>query len=283
MFFNKATIIGVGLIGGSFALALRGKGLSMNIHGFGRNEDNLRKAKEIGIVDEYSTDLRYACMDSDLVVLATPVGRFMEIAGLLKGVIAGNAVVTDVGSVKGRLVYDLEALMPENTFYVGSHPIAGSDRSGIEDSRHDLFKNALCIVTPTENSDTGAVKKIVSIWNAFGARVEMMDPLKHDRIYAAVSHLPHIIAYASVNTINAVDEEYIKYAGQGFRDMTRIAMSSPELWRDISLHNKDNLMDMINTFRDNLDRIFCFLREGNGAGIEEEFLRAQQLRMRLKQ
>lgn len=282
MFFNKVTIAGVGLIGASFALALRKNGLSRNIHGYGRSEDNLRQAKGMGIIDSYSTDICSVCKDSDLLVLATPVGRFREIILKLRDSLSKNAIVTDVGSVKGKLVYDLEASMPEGAFYIGSHPIAGSDKSGIADSRPDLFNNALCIITPTEASNKEAIDKVGSIWKAFGARLEFMDPFRHDEIYAAVSHLPHIIAYSIVNTINDIDNRYIEYAGQGFKDATRIALSSPELWRDISIFNKDNLLKMISIFRNNLDAISHCLEKDNESGIEKEFQRAQQLRMRLK-
>lgn len=282
MFFNKVTIAGVGLIGASFALALRKNGLSRNIHGYGRSEDNLRQAKGMGIIDSYSTDICSVCKDSDLLVLATPVGRFREIILKLRDSLSKNAIVTDVGSVKGKLVYDLEASMPEGAFYIGSHPIAGSDKSGIVDSRPDLFNNALCIITPTEASNKEAMDKVGSIWKTFGARLEFMDPFRHDEIYAAVSHLPHIIAYSIVNTINDIDNGYIEYAGQGFKDATRIALSSPELWRDISIFNKDNLLKMISIFRNNLDAISRCLEEDNESGIEKEFQRAQQLRMRLK-
>lgn len=282
MFFNKVTIAGVGLIGASFALALRKNGLSRNIHGYGRSEDNLRQAKGMGIIDSYSTDICSVCKDSDLFVLSTPVGRFREIILKLRDSLSKNAIVTDVGSVKGKLVYDLEESMPEDAFYIGAHPIAGSDKSGIVDSRPDLFNNALCIITPTEASNKEAMDKVGSIWKTFGARLEFMDPFRHDEIYAAVSHLPHIIAYSIVNTINDIDNGYIEYAGQGFKDATRIALSSPELWRDISIFNKDNLLKMIDIFRNNLDAISRCLEEGNESGIEKEFQRAQQLRMRLK-
>lgn len=282
MFFNKVTIAGVGLIGASFALALRKNGLSRNIHGYGRSEDNLMQAKGMGIIDSYSTDICSVCKDSDLLVLATPVGRFREIILKLRDSLSKNAIVTDVGSVKGNLVYELEASMPEGAFYIGSHPIAGSDKSGIVDSRPDLFNNALCIITPTKASNKEAMDKVGSIWKAFGSRLEFMDPFRHDEIYAAVSHLPHIIAYSIVNTINDIDNRYIEYAGQGFKDATRIALSSPELWRDISIFNKDNLLKMISIFRNNLDAISRCLEEGNESGIEKEFQRAQQLRMRLK-
>jgi len=282
LFFSKVSIIGVGLLGASFALALREKGLCKTIIGYGRSEENLKRAKERGIIDDYSLDVRNACEDSDLILLSTPVGAFKDIAERIKDTLKRGAIITDVGSVKGRLVHELELLMPDGAHYIGSHPIAGSDKSGIDDARADLFNNARCIITPTEKSDESAKREIISIWGAVGAKVEMMDPFTHDEIYAAVSHFPHIIAYSIVNTVGDVDSKYIGYAGKGFKDTTRIALSSPEMWRDISIFNKENLMKMMDVFRENLDKITKCLMENNAPCIEEEFLRAQTLRKKLK-
>ncbi len=282
IFFNKVTIIGVGLLGASFALALKKNGLCKIIYGYGRNEDNLRRAKERGIIDDCSLDVCKACKDSDLILLATPVGVFVEIAEKIKGAVKKGALITDVGSVKGGLVHELESLMPDGVYYIGSHPIAGSDKSGIDDARPDLFNNARCIITPTGNSDKDSQEIVVSLWKTLGARVELMDPFKHDEIYAIVSHFPHIVAYALVNTVGDVDSKYIGYAGQGFKDTTRIALSSPEMWRDISIFNKDNIIKMLDVFRDNLDNMSQYLKENNTSGIEKEFLKAQELRKKLK-
>ncbi|MBI5211996.1 MAG: prephenate dehydrogenase/arogenate dehydrogenase family protein [Nitrospirae bacterium] len=282
IFFNKVSIIGVGLIGASFALALREKGLCKTISGCGRKEENLKRAKELRIIDDYSLDVKRACEDSDLILLSTPIGSFKDIVGQIKGVLKKGAIVTDAGSVKGRLVYDLEAAMPEGVYYIGSHPIAGSDKSGIDDARPDLFNNARCIITPTGNSDENAKDKVVSVWESFGARVETADPFKHDDIYAVVSHFPHVVAYALVNTVADIDSKYIEYAGKGFKDTTRIALSSPEMWRDISMFNRDNLIKLMDTFRINLDKVTKYLMENNESGIEEEFFKAQKLRESLK-
>lgn len=282
LFFDKVSIIGVGLLGASFALALREKDLCETIVGFGRSEDNLKRAKERRIIDDYNLDLRYACEGSDLILFSTPVGIFREITERIKDTLKQGAIVTDVGSVKGRLVYEIESLMPEWVYFIGSHPIAGSDKSGIDDARADLFKNARCIITPTEKSDESAKNKVIAIWQAIGANVELTDPFKHDEIYAVVSHLPHIIAYALVNTVGDVNSKYIEYAGQGFKDTTRIALSSPEMWRDISISNKENLIRLLDIFRENLERIEKLLELSNGHGIEKEFLRAQELRKKIK-
>lgn len=282
LFFNKVTIIGVGLTGASFALALKEKGLCKNIIGCGRKENNLRQAKKRRIIDDYTLDVSKSCKDSDLILLSTPVGAFTDIIKLIRGTVKKGAVISDVGSVKGSLVYALESLMPKGVYYIGSHPIAGSDSSGIDDARADLFNNARCIITPTAKSNKKALKTVTSIWEKFGSRVELIDPLKHDEIFGAVSHFPHVVAYAVVNTLESIDSDYIKYAGEGFKDTTRIAMSSPELWRDISLFNRANLLKMIDIFRDNLDEIVRLLEKGDSAGIEKEFSKAQDLRMKIK-
>lgn len=282
IFFNKVTIIGVGLLGASFALALRENGLCKTIYGYGRREDNLKRAKEKGIIDNYSLNAARACEGSDLILLATPVGAFKNIIETVRTSFKKGAIVTDVGSVKGGLVYEIEALMPDGVYYIGSHPIAGSDKSGIDDARADLFNNAKCIITPTENSNSTVNKIIISLWESLGAKTEIMETYKHDEIYAAVSHLPHIVAYAIVNTLGDINSDYIEYAGQGFKDTTRIALSSPEMWRDISIFNKDNLITLMGIFRRNLDKMEKLLEMSDDRGIEEEFSKAQELRKRLR-
>lgn len=279
---NKAAIIGVGLLGASFALALKEMNLCRTISGFGRNENNLKRAKERRIIDEYSIDAVKACEDADFILLSTPVGAFTSLVNSIKGDLKKGAVITDVGSVKGRLVYDLEASLPEGVSYIGAHPIAGSDKSGIDDARPNLFNGARCIITPTENSDDDALNKVASIWNIIGSKVELMNPYKHDEIYAVVSHLPHIIAYALVNTVRDIDSKYIDYAGQGFKDTTRIALSSPEMWRDISIFNKDNLIKLLDSLKEKLQEIEKLLQTGDAVGLENIFLSAQELRKKIK-
>lgn len=282
VFFNKTAILGVGLMGASCGLALKEKRLCTAIVGYGRREENLRQAKRRGIIDAYSLDSRAACEDADLVILATPVGLFSGLVEQIRPSLKKGALVTDVGSVKGCLVPAIEAVMPQGVEYIGSHPIAGGDRSGIEDARADLFSNALCIVTPTSRSDQKAMERVVELWRKLGARVELLDPDMHDEIYATVSHLPHLIAYALVNTVGDINPDYLDYTGQGFRDTTRIALSSPEMWRDIALLNRDNLIKFIGLFRNNLDTLERLLVAADDAGIEEEFRKAQALRRKLQ-
>lgn len=280
--FNQVAIIGVGFLGASFALSLKKAGVCNSIYGYGRNAASLLFAKDSGIVDDYSLDLWKVCTDSDLIVLSTPVGAFQKIIGEINKIAKKGGVITDLGSVKGKLVYDIEKQLPQGVHYIGSHPIAGGEKSGVENARDDLFDNALCIVTPTKNSHTASLDKICRLWESIGSRVELMDPYLHDRVYAIVSHLPHLAAYALVNSVGEIDEDFIKYAGKGFKDMTRIAMSPPELWSDISLLNKENILQMINVFKSNLSKIEKFLKEDDLEGLKREFYRSRELRGRLK-
>lgn len=281
-FFDKIAVLGIGLLGASFALAAKKHGLCKEISGFGRNEDNLIKAKERGIIDSYSLNASESCIDADFVLVATPVGVSENTVNSIKNSLKKGTLVTDVGSVKGAIVTAIEALMPEGIFYVGSHPIAGSERSGIDDAKAELFNNALCIITPTDKSNPAATASIKSIWEKIGARIDTMNPYFHDEIYAAVSHLPHIVAYALVNAINDINPNYIEYSGQGFKDTTRIAMSSSEMWRDIAVENRGNLIKFMDVFRENFDKIERLLKNKDGSGLEKEFLKAKHLREKLR-
>jgi prephenate dehydrogenase len=278
MYFEKVTILGVGLIGASLALALKKHGLCREITGFGRREQNLRSAKEKNIIDSFEMDPAKACDGADLVVFATPVGIFTDIAEKISGALKKNAIVTDVGSVKGNLVREMEKLMPQDVFFVGGHPIAGSDRSGIDTAAAEIFRGAKCIVTPTRNTDKNALEKVTAMWKTMGSVIRTLDPDEHDRIYAAVSHLPHLIAYEIVNTVSDMNESYLAFSGQGFKDTTRIASSQPELWRDICILNKDNLLESIEIFRNNLDRVSQYLRAHDSESLERDFRRARTLR-----
>jgi len=171
--------------------------------------------------------------------------------------------------------------MPEGVAFVGGHPIAGSDRSGIDTATGDLFKGAKCILTPTERTPEGALKRVRDLWDLFGADVSVLSPEEHDLIFGLVSHLPHLLSYALVNTIDSINPEYIHYAGAGFRDTTRVALSSPELWRDICLKNKDNLIKLAGSLKDHIDSIVDALIRDDVDGLETLFRRAQQLRSRL--
>ncbi len=276
--FDRITILGVGLLGASFALALKKNGLCSAITGYGRNRENLQRAKERNIIDSFETDPASACKDSDLIMLSAPVGSFPGLAKAIAPALKKGALLTDVGSVKGKLVREIEKMMPKDVHYIGGHPIAGSDRSGIDSANAELFRNARCVITPTENSDPSALDKIQNLWKALGSEIIILNPEEHDRIYASVSHLPHLIAYAMVNTVAEMDRAYLDFSGKGFMDSTRIACSSEELWNDICLFNRDNLIEVLAVFQKNLDMLDQYLKAGDSDSLKAEFRKARILR-----
>jgi len=276
--FNRIAILGVGLLGASFALALKKNGLCGSITGYGRNRENLLKAKERNIIDSFEQDPAAASRDADLIMLSTPVGSFLDLTKLIAPALKKGAVLTDVGSVKGRLVREIERIIPEHVNYIGGHPIAGSDRSGIDAANPGLFRNAKCIITPTEHSNADALEKIEGLWKALGSDILILNPEEHDRIYASVSHLPHLVAYAMVNTVADMDRSYLDFSGKGFMDATRIASSSEELWNDICLLNRDNLVEVIAVFQKNLDMLTRYLRAGDADSLKHAFRKARTLR-----
>jgi prephenate dehydrogenase len=273
--FNRVAILGVGLIGASFARALKKRSLSVHACGYGRTENNLKRAKEEGIIDSYDTDPVRACDGADLVVFATPVGRFTTLSEEVSGAIAKGALVIDVGGMKVPVVYRMEKTMPN---FVGCHPIAGSERSGIDDSNADLFEGSLCVVTKTEKTDSVALDNVSGLWRELGSRVVVMEPEEHDRIYGIVSHFAHLAAYALVNTAADAEKDILDYAGRGFKDMTRIAMSSPALWRDICFMNKQNILETIEAYKTQLERMARHLKEDDAEGLEKAFEKARTKR-----
>ena len=285
IFFNKVTIIGVGLIGGSLARVLKNKNLAGEITGAGRSRETLDLALKLGVVDRISQDVSGAVQDSDLVVLASPVGTFLKIIQEVGHHLKQGTVVTDVGSVKGELVKKIEELLPRGVHFVPGHPIAGKEKHGVAESSADLFVGTKCILTPTKRTDPRALETVKSLWLGAGATVVMMDADAHDHIFAAVSHLPHAAAYAMVNTVaefTAGEENYINFSGAGFRDFTRIAASSPEMWRDICLLNGKNILEMIEQYQFALARIKKAIKHGNGEKLEHLFSSASNRRRGLE-
>lgn len=284
-FFRRIAVVGVGLIGGSLAMAGRKKGIVKEIIGFGRGAANLREAVRLKVIDNYTHDISKAVKDADLIVIATPVGSFERCVRQMIPGLKQGAIVTDVGSVKGRLISRIEGLLPKGVFFVGGHPIAGKEKSGVKAATPRLFEGTRCILTPTSKTNTTALKKISALWKAVGAEVVLMDPMLHDKALGAVSHLPHIAAYSLVNTVAEIKEkgnDFIFFSGGGFKDFTRIAESSPEMWRDIFLYNRENVVAMINHYQKNLNKIKKYIKDGNGRGLIKEFEKARAVRGRLK-
>ena len=282
--FRTMVIAGVGLIGGSLALAARERGLVERVVGYGRNEKTLRRGRKIGILDGYFLSPEEFPTDADLLVLATPVGAIAPVTRSFLPRIHPRCLISDVGSVKRRVVSDMERLLKGGPPFVGAHPIAGSDQWGPDAARADLFVRRRCILTPTGRSDPRAVKKLRVFWRRVGARVELMDVRLHDRILGVVSHLPHVAASALVNALERTRIESLdlaEYCGSGFRDTTRIAAGRPELWRDICLLNREAVLKGLREYVRALERISDSIRRDDGPRLERELEQALVTRKRM--
>jgi prephenate dehydrogenase len=278
---NRLAIIGVGLIGGSLALALRKKGLVGEVVGIGRGETNLRRGVELGVIDRYSLDPGEGVRGADLVFLATPVCTIADIVGRIAPHLAPGAIVTDGGSVKEEIVAACEPLMPDGTFFVGGHPVAGTEHSGVEAAFATLYENRRCILTPTGGTDPAALAVVAKMWEAAGSEVVLMDVHKHDRVLAAISHLPHMVAYSLVNAVGGYDrfdESILRYSAGGFRDFTRIASSDPAMWRDIALMNREAILEMIDFFAGSLAELRNHVTTSDSAGLQRFFANSKELR-----
>jgi prephenate dehydrogenase len=283
--FNRLCIIGIGLIGGSIARAARAQGLCREVVAYGREKNlpNMQLAKQLGVIDQFYTDIAAALENTDCVIVATPVGSMQAIFEQIKPHWNPSAIYSDAGSTKGSVVSALEAVfgaVPSN--FVPAHPIAGAERSGVDASTVDLFVNRRLILTPLENTDKLALAKIHSFWEKIGSSVSVMSVEHHDTVLAATSHLPHILAFALVGLLGRKDEqrEIFKYAAGGFRDFSRIASSDPIMWQDICLANKQEIVPLIRQFQAELSKIEQLLVEDQSAQLFETFTYARNARQR---
>ncbi len=277
-------IVGVGLIGGSLAMAGRKNGLVKEIIGVGRGAANLKEAVKLNVIDSFAFDISEAVKDADLIVLATPVGGFEGLVKQMRHKLNKGAIITDAGSVKGRMVSRIERLLPRGTYFVAGHPIAGKEKSGVKAATHRLFEGTKCILTPTKKTDASALKKVKALWKAVGAEVVLMDPMLHDKVLGAVSHLPHVAAYSIVNTVAEIKKDgnnFIAFSGGGFKDFTRIAASSPEMWRDIFLSNRENLVSIISRYQKNLEKLKKYIKDKDSKKLIKELEKAKAIRDRL--
>jgi len=274
-------IIGVGLIGGSFARAVRQANLVNHITGCGRNIDNLKKALELGVIDDYSQDIREAVKEADLIFIATPVGSFKSILSQIKDSMKEGAIITDGGSTKTSVIEAAKSIfneVPEN--FVPGHPIAGTENSGVEASFATLYQDHRVILTPLKQTKPEAIEYITQLWESIGSQVVIMDAHHHDLVLAATSHLPHLLAFSLVNTLTTLDEkqEIFENAAGGFRDFTRIASSDPSMWQDICLANKDALLEHLDLFSSDLKQLRSALQQGDGDFLKQIFTRAKHSR-----
>lgn len=280
---ERLCVIGVGLIGGSLARALRDAGFCRQVVGAGRNPQHLQTAVDLGVIDRYETDLGMAVAGADMVLVAVPLGAMATVFSAIKGHLAEGAVVTDAGSAKGGVIEAVtQAFNGLPPSFVPGHPIAGTEQSGVEASFAGLYKHRRVILTPLPETDSHAIDRVRDMWEAAGAHVVIMDPVHHDAVLAATSHLPHVLAYTLVETLARLgdDGEVFDYAAGGFRDFTRIASSDPVMWRDICLANGDAILLMIGRFVDDLQALSEAISHHDGQQLLEVFSAAKAARDR---
>ena len=278
---ERLAIIGVGLIGGSLVRALREAGAVGSVVGIGRSRPNLEEALSLGICDEITQDPASGVRGADVVFISVPVCAIPGVVAGIAPALAPGCIVTDGGSVKTAIVSECEPLMPAGCHFVGGHPIAGTEHTGAAASFATLYRGRRCILTPTERTDAAALELVSRLWRLAGADVCYMEPGHHDRIFAEISHLPHMAAYALVHAVGTADvegENVLSYTAGGFRDFTRIASSDPAMWRDIALMNRNALLQSIDGFSASMAELRRRIEAGDGAGLSSFFTTAKQFR-----
>ncbi len=279
---NKTlSIVGVGLIGGSLGMAIKKSKAFKSVIGVGRNGKRLARAKLLGAVDEYTTDFKKGVKDADLVVICVPVSKTGDMIKKFSKALKKGAVVTDAGSVKESVVKEAERLLAPKACFVGSHPMAGSEKTGVLNARPGLFKNSTCIVTKTRMTDSRALKQVESMWKKVGARVFVTGPGGHDAMVSEVSHLPHILAFSlalQAGESSRKNKNVSSVAAGAFRDMTRIAASSPEVWADICVDNRKELLKSIISYEKKLKKMKNLIAAGARRRLINEFEKAGKIR-----
>lgn len=284
MLFNKIAIIGVGLIGGSLARALKAGKQCNIISGFGRNPDNLKKAIDLGVIDEFSDDIKTVVEDADIILFATPLATFRPLLELVRPCINDDVIITDAGSEKGSIVKAARDVLGKNiNNFIPGHPIAGTEKSGVEASFKELYQDHLVILTPLPENADKDLAVITKMWESCGANVVNLAVDYHDKVLAATSHLPHVLAYALVDCLANMEEEgdVFKFSAGGFRDFTRIAASNPEMWADICLANKTNLLDILDLYSNHLTKIRKLIDAGERAELIDLFSQVKTTREKL--
>jgi len=279
--FRKITIVGVGLLGGSLGLAIKKRGLADEVAGYVRRAASIAECEKAKAVDVCTRDLQEAVADADLIVLCTPLAQMLPLLKEMRPAIKRGAIITDVGSVKATVVKELESPAAKSgAAFVGSHPMAGAEKTGVSAARADLFANAVCVVTSTKRSPQAAVKKVEEFWKAVGARVHRLAPELHDELVSRSSHLPHVAAVALANLV--LDPRHPKsqpmLCATGFRDTTRIASGSPEMWRDIAMANRKNLSKALDDYIRDLKKFQSLLKKGDEKAAEKIFQSGKQRR-----
>lgn len=278
---NKIVIVGVGLIGGSFAKGLKQAGLVNEMVGFGQNTDNLQKGIELGVIDSFTTDIAEAVTDADLVFLAVPLGAMHSVLQQMEPYLSSDTIVTDGGSAKGEVIRSAEAVfgkLPVN--FVPGHPIAGKEKSGVTAADAELYVDHRVILTPTEITSVQALDTVKGLWSALGANIEIMQAQQHDEIFAATSHLPHLLAFSLVDMLNEHKElgDVFQYTAGGFRDFTRIASSDATMWRDISLQNSEAIAKWLKEYAANISHLTELVESRDSEALFKIFTDAKKAR-----
>ncbi|AJY47492.1 prephenate/arogenate dehydrogenase family protein [Martelella endophytica] len=280
--FERVTLIGIGLIGSSLARDIRAHGLAKEIVVSTRSPETLRRAEELGLGDRYTTSAADAARGADLVIVSVPVGASGTVAEQIAPSLKQGAILTDVGSTKASVIAQMTPHVPEGVHFIPGHPIAGTEHSGPDAGFAGLFAGRWCILTPAEGADEQAIESLASFWRTLGSKVDRMTPEHHDKVLAIVSHLPHIIAYNIVGTADdletVTESEVIQYSASGFRDFTRLAASDPTMWRDVCLHNRDAILEMLARFSEDLAYLQRAIRWGEGDKLFELFARTRAVR-----
>jgi prephenate dehydrogenase len=278
---ERLALIGVGMIGSSLALALKQAGVVGHVVGCGRNQLNLEKGIELGVIDSYQESIVEAVDGADMVVVAVPLGAMQMVFEQISGAVTDNMVITDVGSAKASVVRIAEACFGTRARqFVPAHPIAGAEKSGVEAGIASLYQNRRVILTPLDSTDPAAVARVEDMWLSCGAKIDYLAVEHHDKVLAATSHLPHMLAYSLVNYLSSLNEhdEIFNYAAGGFRDFTRIASSDPVMWRDVCISNSDALLSFIEGYKNELDQVSTAIRDQDGERLLRLFGKAKSER-----
>lgn len=287
MLIKNITIIGLGLLGGSVGRAVKKYAPNIHITGFDSNIASVNRALELGFIDKTNANIAQCVKDADMVVIATPLGVFAEVASVIIPNMKENAILTDTGSVKQAVISMITPLLALNPkiHFVPAHPIAGTEKSGVEAGFADLFQNRMFVVTPLSDTNPQAVDAVKTFWEKLGTRFQTMTPQHHDMVFAIVSHIPHLIAFNIVGTANHLEtvseQEVICYAASGFRDFTRLASSDPVVWRDVFLNNREAVLEMLGRFIEDLFDVQKAIRYSDAEALEALFTKTRDIRKKI--
>lgn len=282
--FDRVALIGIGLIGSSLSHAIRRNKIANHVVVSTRTQATLDEARNLSLGDSYVLDPAEAVRDCDLVIVSVPVGASGAVARAVAPGLKPGAIVTDVGSTKASVIRQMTAELPDTVHFIAGHPIAGTEYSGPASGFATLFEGRWCILTPQPGTDKAALHKLKAFWEACGSNLDIMDPDHHDRVLAVVSHLPQLISYNIVDTVIGLEDEevgrgeIIKYSASGFRDFTRLAASDPIMWRDVCLHNKQAILEMLARFSEDLSALRASIRKGDADALEAMFTRTRAIR-----